>query len=1203
MANKFPSLQSILFSLALAAIGASFGSAAHAQTPARITQSIDESVLVRVPRSTHPLAKAVNDRGRLNADAWLDRMVLVLKPGDTQQAAVKKLLDSQHDKQSASFHRWLTPDEYGAQFGVGDSDLNKITNWLAQNGFQVGAIARGRQWIEFSGTATQVERTFHTEMHNYLVNGEKRVANAKGIALPQALAPVVSGILSLHNFPKQGNHGVQTHVHRDATGHLVPGFTISNINGTFHYLSPGDYKKIYNTQPLLDAGIDGSGLSIAIVGRTDIFLSDVQMFRKTFGLPTNDPVFIVNGADPGLNQDVTESDLDVQWAGALAPNASIKFVTSASTLTTDGVDLSMSYIVDNLVAPIMSTSYSACEAFLGTAENAHLTSLLQQAAAEGITAFVSSGDNGPAGCDPSGFNPAPALNGPNVSGLATTHYTTTVGGTQFNENGQDATYWLKDNRSDFSSAIGYIPEIVWDESCDPTVDPNQCFGTQSYISLASGGGPSNCSLSTNDGQVITCLAGTPKPSWQAGIGVPNDGVRDIPDLSLAAAAGHDGYVVCDLGSCETDDSGNLINFDIIGGTSAGTPAMAGIMALLEQKNGAYQGMANYSLYQLASAEKLAGCNSSKILNPNNPRGCVFYDVTAGNNSVPGQVGYSAGKGYDLTTGLGSINAANLVNAWSSAQKLASVTAVRAGAASIEHGQTLPLNVLVTPASGTGAPSGDFSLVTDKYGAVMGGTLTNGVFSGGVNDLPGGTYHFKARYGGDAMFAGSDSSDLAVKVTPEDSVLDVTAWYQFPDGSPLPLNQPILYDWSLSLQLDAHGKSNVGAATGNATITLDTNTKLGTFPLNEKGNAWVEVAHIQRSGLLPGKHVFSVTYSGDNSFRPAGPVQIPATVVKGRAFFAVYSSQETITEGSALLLKVNGSGGFSQPTGTVDIYDNGKKIAGPTAIKDDGMQGHGFPQATYVLQLNPGVHSFGVSYSGDSNYEHLPPGRHAFQVTVNRRNGAVPKIHVQQTPGAVKIGDSVHYVVTVAPTKPGGPTPTGQVDLLVDTGNSTGQVYSVPPNPLSNGVATFDVPWYFAGTYLVIAEYSGDSVYSQQNGAIATVQVKPATPTVTVSAPAPVLPANQQTSLSVTVVGQPQNTNVTLPFGPVQFYDSFNGGPEHLLGRQQLLDFGNGNFMILTIPVTLPVGTHVIRAEYLGQDPGGLEDWNAASSNLLTVQVQ
>ena len=488
----------VVMTLLMLAIQASL-----AQNASRIKQAVDDSAVIRIPNSTHPLTARAADLGRVDSHLPMQRMVLVLKPSEAQETELARLLDRQHDKNSAAYHQWLTPEEYGRRFGPSKVDLTQITSWLQQKGFHIDAIARGKQWIEFSGDAGQVEQAFHTEVHHFMVRGAERIANAHDISVPQALVPVVTGILSLHNIPKTGDAKRQ-HIHRDETnGKLMPDFTITGSAGTFHFLAPGDYKKIYNLEPLLDAGIDGRGISIAIAGRTDIFLSDVHTFRKIFGLPTNDPVVIHNGQVPGVNPDFVESSLDVEWAGAAAPKATIELVASASTLTTDGIDLSLSYIIDNAIAPIMSTSYSACEPFMGTAGNAHITGLYRQAAAEGITAFASTGDSGSANCDPSGEFPSPASDSATVSGLASTPYTVSVGGTQFDENGLDGLYWLPDNRADLSSAMGYIPEQVWNESCDPTVDPAGCFGSGLYLWLATGGGPSNCSTSTISGDFIT----------------------------------------------------------------------------------------------------------------------------------------------------------------------------------------------------------------------------------------------------------------------------------------------------------------------------------------------------------------------------------------------------------------------------------------------------------------------------------------------------------------------------------------------------------------------------------------------------------------------------------------------------------------------------------------------------------------------------
>lgn len=1187
-----------------------FSTAALSQVKsvARITQTVNDSAVFRIPNSTHPLTARASDIGRVNGNQRMDRMVLVLKPSEAQEAELDRLIDRQHDKESADYKKWITPEQYGQQFGVSESDLNQVKAWLQQKGFRIDTVAHGRQWIEFSGNAAQVEQAFHTEMHHYIVKGEKHVANSQDIALPQALAPVVSGILSLHDFVKRSASAKSAHVRRDkTTGKLVPDFTLTNDNGTFHFLTPGDYKKIYNTEPLLNSGINGEGVSIAIVARTDIFPSDVHTFRQIFQLPVNDPVIVTNGTDPGVNPDFVESSLDVEWSGAVAPNATIRLVTSATTLATDGVDLSTSYIIDNAVAPIMSTSYSACEPFLGTAGNAHFRSLYRQAAAEGITAFVSTGDDGSATCDPSGIFAGPAVEGPAVSGLASTPYTVSVGGTQFNENGLDGNYWLANNRSDLSSAVGYIPEQVWNESCDPTVDPNQCFGTGAYFMFATGGGPSNCSSSAISGNLITCISGTPKPSWQAGVGVPDDGVRDIPDLSLSAA-NHDGYVVCVGGFCEIttgpDGQTILTNADIIFGTSASTPAMAGIMALIEQAHGQWQGLANYSLYQIAAMQNLGGCNSSKITNPALTSNCVFYDVTSGNNGVPGVPGYKAGKGYDMGSGLGSVNAANLVNAWGAAHKLKSKTALAVGVQSVLHGQGVPLQLAVKPVAGTGAPSGNFLLVPNGHPPVFGGTLTHGAFTGNVNDLPGGDYSFKAQYAGDAMFGRSESGVVAIHVAPEDSTVTAQAFFEPDEGGYwTPVTGQLNYGAALGLQIGVQGWSKVGSPNGKVEILEDA-TSIGLFPLNEKGTAFIQVDQLPRTtGVLPGNHVFKVVYQGDNSFKASTSTGVPITIAKGHTFFSMYAPEESTTVGTPVLLTIWGAGSsIVQPTGTVNLTDNGTALA-TLPLTMTGIQGSGFVQAVYTLNLPVGRHRIGLTYSGDSTYVSAIRSHPFYSLNVKAATGAAAKVTLHQSPAVVTVGQSVNYTVAVRPSTAGKPIPKGTVNLLMNVGESDS--FTLPtftPVPLVNGNATFTVPWNGRGRYLFVADYSGDAKYSPAESNMAVTVVLPATPTVTLAAAASGLEPNVQTELTATIVGAPNNPNLVLPDGIVQFFDSVDGGPEQRLGGWKDAIGGTGQFSICVFPVRLSSGTHVIRARYLGNQPGGLNDWGPADSNRVTVVI-
>ncbi len=505
---------------------------------------------------------------------------------------------------------------------------------------EVEEITAGRRSIVFSGTAAQVESAFHTRIHAYKIGDELHHANATDPAIPVALAQVVGGVVSLHDFRSEPTHS--------AARIPAPDFT----SGGSHYLAPADFATIYDLAPLYQASLNGSGQSVAIVARSNINLSDVRQFRTFFGLPANDPKIVINGTDPGIwnSGEETEADLDVEWSGAVAKNATIQFVVSKSTNSSDGVDLSAQYIVNHNLAPVMSTSFGLCEASLGSSGNSFLNSLWQQAAAQGITVFVSSGDNGAAGCDSS--SASTATHGLGVNGLCSTPYSVCVGGTEFKDTSNPSLYWSPSNASGTqASALSYIPEVVWNES-----GPGQGL-------WAGGGGMS------------TIYA---KPSWQTGTGVPADGKRDVPDVSLTSA-GHDGYLIVQAGGLY-----------VVGGTSAASPSFAGIMALVVQHAAARQGNANTVFYPLAAKQRTGGAS-------------VFHDITSGNNSVPGQTGFNAAVVYDQATGLGSVDASVLVNHWGDATAVPTFKVTpSASSVSVIRGSNNSLTMSVTVSGGFNA---------------------------------------------------------------------------------------------------------------------------------------------------------------------------------------------------------------------------------------------------------------------------------------------------------------------------------------------------------------------------------------------------------------------------------------------------------------------------------------------------------------------
>ncbi len=613
-----------------------------AQAPTLITSTVNAAQLLSVPNSTHPLARKEFDQGPAPDSLPMERMLLVLKRSPEREAALVQFLEELQNPSSPNFHKWLTPDEFGQQFGASEADIQTVSSWLESYGFAVQPASKGRTLIEFSGNAGQVQNAFRTEIHKFVVKGREHWANSSSQQIPAALASAVAGVFTLHNFAAEPQVSI-VDAHVAATfspGSPTPQFTAGSGN---HYLAPGDYAIIYNAKPLYPA-ITGAGTTIAVVGRTNINVADVVAFRSLLGLPANPPNIIVNGSDPGDlgGAEETEAVLDTSWAGAIATGATVDLVVSQSTAATDGIELSEAYIINNNLANVMTESFGACEASLTSAEEMAISSNAQQAAAQGITYTVSAGDAGSAGCD--NFDSETSATGPiSVNGLGSTPYNIAVGGTQFNENGTPSQYWNSTNSSTEISALSYIPEDVWNANCT-----GASCGTGSI--LAGGGGAS------------VFFA---KPSWQTGVaGIPADGARDVPDVSLTAA-GHDAYLLCLDGSC----SGSSPGFYAVYGTSAAAPAFASIVALINQKKGARQGQLAPELYYLAANENLSACNGSNtaLLPATN---CIFHDVTIGTNAVPGEANYNtssetypATTGFDLASGLGSVNIANLINSW------------------------------------------------------------------------------------------------------------------------------------------------------------------------------------------------------------------------------------------------------------------------------------------------------------------------------------------------------------------------------------------------------------------------------------------------------------------------------------------------------------------------------------------------------------
>jgi subtilase family serine protease len=660
--------------------------------PDRITGPIDSGQMVSLKNHVYPMAQPQFDQGPMEASHSLN-VTMLFTPSDVQRRALVKLLDDQQNPKSASYHKWLTPEQFGDRFGLSQADIGKVRTWLESRGFKILYVARGRDSISFTGSAGQVESTFKTDIRLYKVNGEAHFGNSTPPLIPASLSGIVGGFRGLHNFFRRP--ALRRH----------PDYTLTTTGGSFTFLAPGDIATIYDINPLYQSvpAIDGTGQKIVIVGQSDIYLADLNDFRSAFGLTTftgcttssagvitacnsSNFQFVIpgTGGDPGLSPgDLGESDLDIEWSGSVARKAKIIFVTSSG-----GVDDSASWAIDNQLAPVISMSYGLCEA-LNTAPSVTTQDLeFKKAAGLGISFFASSGDAGAATCDGIAGNSS-AMLGLAVSYPASSPYVTAVGGTEFNEG--SGTFWNATNGANGGSAISYIPELAWN---DTTLSEQFGFGLD-----ATGGGPSNCvnfsgTTTTNiQGQLVLIGICSPspnggfaKPSYQTAL-TPSDGVRDVPDVSFSASNANDPYIVCvpqsevggnsSASTCASGINTALSTFNsAFGGTSVSAPVMAGITVLLNQDlGGTGLGNINPQLYNLfgttpgAFHDIVAGFNSVTLDTSDNIVPCTAGTPAFTNEPAAiqcpagGTFGFAAGSGYDLATGLGSLDVSAFASAW------------------------------------------------------------------------------------------------------------------------------------------------------------------------------------------------------------------------------------------------------------------------------------------------------------------------------------------------------------------------------------------------------------------------------------------------------------------------------------------------------------------------------------------------------------
>ena len=620
----------------------------------RILAPISNARIATLKGNVTPRTRIAPDRGAVPASFAVQHMLISFKRTPEQENNLATLLGQLQNPASPRYHQWLTPQQFADQFGLNAADYAKVVAWLQSSGFKVSRLANSRTWVAFDGTAAQVTAVFHTQIHQYESNGNLRYANASEPSIPAALVNVVSGV-RIHNFKP-----------RSRSRRLKPSFT-SNQSGN-HYLSPDDFATIYDLHGLYNAGIDGTGEKIAVMGQTKVDYANVTTFRQLAGLPSKTVTDVLSGGTASTNSsDLDEAYLDIEWVGAIARNAQIVYVHN-DDLNSSGAFDALIYAIENNTAPVISISYGDCEANFAASDLTLIAGKLQQANAQGQTVVTPSGDDGAADCDyplTSTGSVTSATHGLAVDVPASFPYATAVGGTTFNEATGD--YWNTTNNTTYGTAKSYIPEVGWNDTLSD-------LGAGANSFAATGGGKS---------RLFT------KPSWQNGTGVPSDDARWVPDVALAASVDHDGYLTCAPGFCVNPTNfpdgwrdANNVNLSVVGGTSAGVPAFAGIVALINQKTGQHQGNVNATLYSLAAS------NSS-----------VFHDIVSGDNKVPctagtkdcgsgGTIGYLTGTGYDPVTGLGSPDAGALVNAWVDPTPVADFTILNTSPTlSVTHGTT------------------------------------------------------------------------------------------------------------------------------------------------------------------------------------------------------------------------------------------------------------------------------------------------------------------------------------------------------------------------------------------------------------------------------------------------------------------------------------------------------------------------------------
>lgn len=1046
----------VLFAFCLVSL---LGSLLHAQVSRvspRVRGPIDESDLTTLRGNVPLVARTEYDRGEAEPGTTLTHVRIVFQRSAEQEAALDQLEQSLLDKSSPLFHKWLTPQEFGERFGPADSDIAAVTAWLQSHGLVVEGVDSGRSNLSFSGTVAQVEETLHTPIHTFAAGRRRFLSNTTDPKIPAAFAQVVAGIAHLDTLRpaplsvpgRKGHFDPATKRFELVANTLqaAPVPELSNQSGNL-WIDPADAATIYDTPNAAfnpnytsSTTYDGTGVTIGIISGALVQTSIVQNYRQLFLGDSAGPVTTNVGSLPSTFTSA-EAYLDTELAGALAPGASIHVYAD------DNLDAGIQQALSDNTADILSVSYGECEQDRTTADNTQINNYWKQAAAQGIAVVVGSGDSGSAGCDPfnvNGQDTAEAIYGLNVNGLASTPYNIAVGGTDLVGLKTNSTAYLSPTNLGkyYRSALSYIPESTWNDSTqsNTTLSKNVPWsvGLNPYPAqiTAGGGGPSNCSTNKTQYSPGACVSGYPKPSWQRGTGVPADGVRDLPDISLMAGTGHNlaAWIVCDesTGSgvgtdCSRQPDGSF-GFAGFGGTSASTPIFAGILALVQQSSGGRLGQAAAQLYDLYNGTHAAQ---------------VFHDITVGNISVacksgtPNcttntagykyETGFDSTVGYDLASGLGSVDVAQLVAYWSTATGSASANVtVTPAETSLPADQSLSVTVTVS-GSGSALPTGSV-------------TLSNGTYVSSPASLANGSASF---------------SIPANTLTPGAATL--TAIYS--------------------------GDINYAPATGTATVTITSIVIPPAFTITATNPASVTAGASASSALTvsgTGGYAGTVTFTCALTSSPAGAINLP-TCTSGPSVTLSPTAPTATSTISVNTTAPGSSASVAQATGRwLSTAATGLVLAAVVFVLPCRSNRWKEMLGVLAIIVALGLYSVGCgssSASSTSSGGGSPPVKTGPTVSVK--------------PGSTSIQVNAALPVSVTVTGSGSAVPSGTVQLTSGT-------YKSSSASLTNGQTSITIPanTLAVGTDTLSASYAGDGNYSAAQGSASVIVTNPPPPGTT-----------------------------------------------------------------------------------------------------------